>query len=134
MLRSPTPKCGNSPPRNVETVRVIPDSMNTRYVADFQDCVEIILGSTLPNEESYEEPDIERSLVNDHEDSDERESTDAVPEDIAQTLSIRSMTRDLDCRWTQKTSGQYVTLILIVCAEIESLRKFSMTQKTYEHG
>ena len=133
MLRSPTPKRYNSPPRNVETVHVIPESMNTTYVADFQDCVEMILGSTLPNEESYEESVVERRLVNDHEDSDERESTDAVSEDIAQILSIRSMTRHLNYRWFQKTSGQYVKLILIVCVVIESLREFPMIQKTHEY-
>ena len=65
MHRDSSPKRGNSTSRDVDVVEGASDSKKTRHVASLQVCAVNIIGSSFPNGGPYEEPDIERTLVND---------------------------------------------------------------------
>ena len=73
MHRGSTPKRGDSPSRNADTVDAFLDSKKTRH-GGRQVCTVYIMGSTFPTGVPHEEPDIERSPVTDQQDSDEEES------------------------------------------------------------
>ena len=69
---------------------------------------------------------------NDHETSDDEESSEEVPETFTQTLSSRSTTRELDYRLIQNTSGQDVRLSMIVWVVISNILEDTRVWRTWQ--